>query len=383
MTYSLAAYGRMIADSRRIHAYSEALRRTVSEGSVVLDIGTGTGIFAILACRFGAKRVYALEPSAIIEIGREIACANGFSDRIEFIQESSDRVELPEKVDLIISDLRDTLPYFRHHLPSLADARQRFLKPGGVMIPIVDRVYAAVVEAPKIYENQLEGWAPIGPGLDLSCVKKRALNQFSKVRAKPDQLMVEPHEWAVVDYLNVNDWNSARVLGWKIKRSGTGHGVVVWFDTILCEGVGFSNSPSAEEMVYGSAFFPWLKPVELQIGDRVKVFLEARLVGDDYLWRWDTTVFESRQKDVVKAEFKQSTFHAWPVRPASLLKQTGRYVPRLNEEGELDQFVLSLMDGKRDIDEIAGILMNRFPNRFRSMDAALKWVGRLSEKYSY
>src|SRR5262245_28785524 len=59
--YSVSDYGSMMADDSRMKAYSEALRRVVNSESIVIDIGAGTGIFALLACRFGARRVYAIE----------------------------------------------------------------------------------------------------------------------------------------------------------------------------------------------------------------------------------------------------------------------------------------------------------------------------------
>jgi len=91
-------------------AYVEALRRTVTPGSLVLDVGTGAGILALVACRFGARRVYAIEPSNIVEVGREIASANQYADRITFFQQRSEQVQLPERVDVIVSDIRGVLP---------------------------------------------------------------------------------------------------------------------------------------------------------------------------------------------------------------------------------------------------------------------------------
>ena len=69
--YSLAGYGKMIADKVRMDAYSQALRRAVKPGSVVVDIGAGTGICAMLACRFGARKVYAIEPDDAIHVARD------------------------------------------------------------------------------------------------------------------------------------------------------------------------------------------------------------------------------------------------------------------------------------------------------------------------
>jgi hypothetical protein len=71
--YSVSAYGRMIADKVRVAAYTEALKRAITPGCTVLDIGTGTGFFAMLACRMGAARVYAIEPDDVIDL-RSPAC---------------------------------------------------------------------------------------------------------------------------------------------------------------------------------------------------------------------------------------------------------------------------------------------------------------------
>ena len=60
MSYSIRDYGTMMADEVRTNAYAEALRRAVRPGDVVLDLGAGTGIFSLLACRFGARRVHAV-----------------------------------------------------------------------------------------------------------------------------------------------------------------------------------------------------------------------------------------------------------------------------------------------------------------------------------
>src|SRR5512135_770538 len=83
--YSIGGYQKMVDDAVRMNAYADALRRAVRPGSVVVDIGAGTGILSLLACRFGAARVYALEPDDCINVARENAAANGLADRIEWI----------------------------------------------------------------------------------------------------------------------------------------------------------------------------------------------------------------------------------------------------------------------------------------------------------
>src|ERR1044071_5628357 len=105
----------MMADGVRMGAYERALRHVVKPGSVVVDIGTGTGILSLLACAFGARRVYAIEPDDAIGVAHEIASASGYADRIRFIQERSTHVCLPERADVVVSDLRGVLPLFQRH----------------------------------------------------------------------------------------------------------------------------------------------------------------------------------------------------------------------------------------------------------------------------
>lgn len=80
--YTVTDHRRIVGDQGRVEAYAQALRRATRPGSVVADIGTGTGIMALLACRAGARRVYAIEPDDIIQVARALAQDNGLADRI-------------------------------------------------------------------------------------------------------------------------------------------------------------------------------------------------------------------------------------------------------------------------------------------------------------
>ena len=132
--YSVTGYGSMISDSQRMDAYVSALSGVINSDSVELDIGTGIGIFAMLACKMGCRHVFALEPDNAIKIGRDSAIANGFADRITFIQKRSDQVTLPEKANVLVSDLSGNLPLFQHHIPAIIDARERLLVEGAIQI---------------------------------------------------------------------------------------------------------------------------------------------------------------------------------------------------------------------------------------------------------
>src|SRR6185295_17966435 len=149
--YSVYFYGQMLADTPRLRAYDESLKRSIKRGSVVLDLGCGPGFFALLACQLAARRVYAVEPDDVIQLARQSAVANGY--QIEFFQNLSTEITLPEPADIIVSDLRGVLPWYQRNIPSVIDARKRLLARGGVLIPARDALWVSVVEAPQHYAN--------------------------------------------------------------------------------------------------------------------------------------------------------------------------------------------------------------------------------------
>lgn len=379
--YSVAGYGKMIADRERMDAYIGAMRQVVRPGSVVLDIGCGMGIFALLACQIGARRVYAVEPDDAIQVARELAVENGYEDRIVFIQDRSDRIGLPEKADVVVSDLRGVLPLFQQHLPSVIDARKRFLASAGILIPQRDTLWAAVADAPDLHNRYFGGLDEDSYGLKMNAARTIVANTWSKARVEPQQVIVEPQCWATLDYRTISDANTSGELTWTMTQSRKGSGLIVWFDSLLIHGVTMSNAPSAPELIYGNAFFPWPEPVDLDAGDRIRVNLKAQLVGQDYLWCWDTSVFEPAQPERVKTRFNQSTFFGAPLSTTSLHLRAENHVPQLDADGKIDQFILSSMDGGTAVGDIAHRLLIQFPGHFADWQAGLARVGDLAQRY--
>jgi len=380
--YNLGSYGSMVADRIRVDAYAQALRTTVREGSVVVEIGTGPGIFAVLSCQLGASRVYAIEPSAIIQVAREIAAANGCADKIEFFEELSNRVVLPTRADVILSDLRGVLPLFEHHIRAIVDARNRFLAPGGTLIPRKDTVWAAIVEAPKPFGELVDPWDHNPFGQDLSAARRLIVNNVQKIRLSPDQLLTAHGLWTTLDYGSVESPDVRGDLECTVERSGTGHGILVWFDADLAEGIGFSNAPSAPETIYGSLFFPWTQPVPLALGQAVGISLEAKLVENDYVWRWTTRVEPLKGSGASLIHFEQSQLTGEVLSASQLHKMAADYVPQLSEEGHLRRRTFELMEGKAPLGEIARRLATEFPRRFATWEQALSYAGMISQEYS-
>jgi protein arginine N-methyltransferase 1 len=383
--YSIADYGAMIADDVRMGAFVRALREAIKPGAVVVDIGTGTGIFALLAVQLGARRVYAIEPDDAIQVAREIAAANGCADRIEFIQAMSTQVTLPERADVIVSDVGGVLPWFQRHIPSIADARRRLLAPGGVLIPQRDAVWAAVVEMREAYARLTSPWDDNGFALDMGAARRIAVNTWNQGTVTRENLLTAPQRWATLDYGIVEHPDTRAQVTATVTRPGTGHGFAAGFDRTVSDGNHLSNAPDAPEairsvQIYRTVFFPWPSPLPLHTGDVVTLDLEARLIDHDYIWSWKTRVLD-QAKSAEKAQFTQSTFFGTPLSPATLQKRAASSTPTLTEEGRIARFVLDSMSRRIPLGEIAHLVSNEFPARFPRPQDALRHVADLSRQY--
>jgi protein arginine N-methyltransferase 1 len=381
--YGIDGYGKMILDKARTGAYADALRAVVRPDSIVLDIGTGTGILALLACRFGARKVYAIEAGDVIQLARQAAAANGFATRIEFIQGISTRIDLREKVDAIVAEIHGVLPPYQNSLQSIMDARSRFLVPGGRLIPQQETLWAALVQAPDAYGEVIEPWETKGYGFDFQVVRDKAVNNVARPRLTRDHLVCEPRCWATLDYRTLSIPNiNGRVL-WTLDRGATLHGLAVWFDCETFDGVSFSNSPgSRTENVFGHGFFPWPRPVELSPGDQVSVQIRADPGGEDYVWQWNTDIITGADSSRTVVSFRQSTFQGAALSPEHLRKGAHTFVPALNQDGCIDRLILQQMADGLPLDEIARNVSRQFSRRFPTWQNAFDRIANLSVKYS-
>lgn len=379
---SVRYYGAMIGDRGRIEAYAAALRARVTRGSVVIDLGTGTGILALLACQAGARKVYAIESEDIIETAREIVRDNGYADRVVLIHADAADVTLGEQADVLVAEIHGALPFYRKSPGAIFDVRDRLLRPGGAVIPMADTVMAAVVSAPASFARIVEPWEYAG--IDGAAGRRRTLNECGR---EPDSShavpVVAPVPWTVIDYRLGTERDARGVVRWTIPAPCEAHGIYLWFDCETAPGFGFSNSPqSAERHTFGQMFFPWPAPCRLDPGDGVAVEVRADAVGGEYHWSWATTITSGGDGASVKASFQQTQFQGLPLSLDRLRKSSASFVPRPTAEARVDQLILNLLVEGTRLDAIAARVLERFPERFRDLQTALNRVIQLSVRYS-
>ena len=202
--YSVLDYGRMASDGVRMDAYVRAIARAVKPGDVVVDLGSGTGIFSLLAARAGASRVHAVDVNPAVWLVPELAAENKAGGRITVHHGSSMELEPPERADVIVSDMRGTSPLNGDHASAIRDARSRWLKPGGVLVPARDRLFVEVVESDELSARLARGWGSFERlGLSAEAVKTSILNTVYDDRSWPllasDVISTAGH-WATLDY---------------------------------------------------------------------------------------------------------------------------------------------------------------------------------------
>jgi protein arginine N-methyltransferase 1 len=377
--YSLDQFALMFGDRVRMGAYSAAIQQVVRPGDTVVDLGCGPGVFALLACRAGARRVFAIDLDGVVDFGRHLAAVNGFAERVHFLRGDSRQIHLPERANVVIADVRGVLPLYSHAIGTLEDARARFLEEGGFLLPRQDTLIAAIVESPEHYRQITESWDSV-PQLNLSSGLPLVLNATYRRHFEPEQLLSAPRPWYVIDYASCAKRPARATVELKVSRNGIGHGLGLWFETKLIDDIGYSTGPPSGETVYGHLFLPWLEPLALSEGEVCSVDLCAHLIGNDYIWQWETNVPATPTHGEV--HFRQSTFYGSLFPPSLLQKRTTEFVPVLTEAGLAERWILQAMDGKRPLQVIAAEAARQFPHVFRRVEDAFNQAAEIAEKYS-
>jgi SAM-dependent methyltransferase len=298
----------------RLDRFRAALAAVVRPGDVVLDLGAGVGVLGFFACVAGARRVYAVETSVALDIARQIARANGFDDRITFVDGSSGGYDLPEPIDVLVTDLFGTCGLGRDGLRSIISTRDRFLKPGGSMLPASIDMMIAPVELPIVYEQDIQFWSQPSHGIDVSAVRQLAVNNRYPVRVDAPSLLASPARLAHLDLARIADDHVQASVVATARRRGTLHGLCCWFAATLVDGLEIGNEPGRSTTNYAQAFLPIDRPVDLEAQDSVRVRVTC-CRGIEF--RWQVEVVRSGEAEP-RATFDHSTFAGTPLSAASL-----------------------------------------------------------------
>ena len=128
--------------------------------------------------------------------------------------------------------------------------------------------------------------------------------------------------------------------------------------------------------------FPWPEPLQVEPGDTVTVDISAKLVGDEYVWRWDTQLQSKNSPNRSKPPFRQSTFFGADLSLPELRASASQFQPKLNEDGRIHHRILSLMEGQLSLEAIAQELVKDFPTKFQRRQDAFNLVSAISRNFA-
>jgi len=262
----------LIADRVRNEAFEKALGTVIKKGeTTVADIGAGTGLLGLMAVKCGAREVFLYETAEVAGVAAKVLKANGARNCHLIPCHSTEMVD-PPKVDVVVSETLGNYALEEHIIETLADAKKRFLKPGGTMIPRRIEQYVAPVVSDRIH-GEFSAWDETG--FEMSVARTMSLNNIYVRTLAPEELL-EAKMWDDVEL--GADARSARKgeASWKLRRAASIYGFAVWWRAELVPGITLSTAPDAPRTHWEQLYFPLLSPIAAKGGETVSVALRSR-----------------------------------------------------------------------------------------------------------
>lgn len=280
----------MLEDHIRTEAYYRAVQenKSIFDGKVVLDVGTGTGILSFFAAQAGAKKVYAVEGSIGMARNAEILVkANGLSDVIKVIAGKIEDIELPEKVDVIISEPMGVMLFHERMIESFLFARNQFLKPELLnspesLFPGSGTIFLAPFTDSSMFadfKTRSKFWKTESfYGVDLSSMQSICEEQIFRQPVvggfDPKSLLIDI-ENSVEKKFNFYDTESTNQNSLKdivipfsfvSKFTGIIHGISGWFNVSFLEGIKLETGPNHQRTHWQQCRFFLRKPIAINSG---------------------------------------------------------------------------------------------------------------------
>jgi hypothetical protein len=277
-------HAKMLRDEDRTQAFLDALQEIVRPDDVVVDIGTGTGVLALGGARAGARRVFAIESSSIADVAAGMFERNAALGRVELFRGWSNRVSLPERATVLVSETVGNQALGEEIIESVLDANMRLLTPDARRIPARIRIFAQPCEVPIALRNRhaftpenVEHWS------------KRYAMDFGPLRdttrATPDAPAVDKPFFLVLDLADARGWKKLgppvlmadvdlaapeprfeRSAEMAFDTTGELQGLLEFFELTLSPSITYDSHPDRVSTACSWSFPAWLlakgRPVE-------------------------------------------------------------------------------------------------------------------------
>ena len=225
-------------DTIRTDAYRDFIynHKSLFAGKVVLDVGCGTGILSMFCAKAGAARVIAVDNSAIIDKARENIFNNGFADKITCLRGKVEEVVLPvDKVDIIVSEWMGYCLLYEAMLDSVIWARDKYLKPDGLMVPSHMNMWVAPVADPDYIADHIAFWRDVY-GFDMKAMQAGIHDDAQVLNMPASTICGDPfpflqlslHTTTVKDLVFKRKWETKLT-----KDIDALDGFIIWFDSFF------------------------------------------------------------------------------------------------------------------------------------------------------
>ncbi|MER6144484.1 50S ribosomal protein L11 methyltransferase [Streptomyces sparsogenes] len=281
----------MLEDPVRKASFQQAVRDTVRDGDVVLDLGTGSGILAITAAQAGARKVYAVEPAGMVHLARRIAERNGVADRIEFMRGWSPQLELPEPADVLLTDIVGNEALDMRIWETVQDARRRLMTDSPRLVPGRLTSYATLARIPdevldkhRVTQGHLARWKEMF-GIDFGPMAESEARRSIGFYERPETVQTwdflsKPAELYQVDLHQdmAGPLDTRPTL--TADRAGEVNGVVVHFEARLGPDTTLSTAPwlGCARSHWYTAVWALTEPVRVEPGQDLSYVY--RYLGD-------------------------------------------------------------------------------------------------------
>lgn len=297
---------RMLADRIRTEAFQKAIEAVVKPGDVVCDVGAGTGILSMFAARAGARKVYAIERTSTVTTAEEIVRVNGLADKIEFINGDAHQIELPEPVDVVVSEWLGNGGFEENMLPAVLSIRDRFLKEGGRMIPEDVKIWMAPVSSKRL-EPYVGYFAGDVYGFNYEPMKVRAANERYDVHLRAVNLMTEPQLLAAHDIHKITRPQLDVEVEFEFDAPGILHGTAAWFDSEIGGGHKIKTGPADPLTHWYQVYYPTERPVPVKKGEFLRVYIMSMGTPEGLIFRWNYKLYSN--VDALEADRPRVSLH--------------------------------------------------------------------------
>lgn len=358
-----------VSDTVRRGLLQQALAEVIRPGDRVADVGCGSGILGLLCLQAGAGFVHAIDSTAILEVARGTFERAGYGAQVQLWRGLSQRVSLPERVDVIVCDHVGYFGFDYHITEFFTDARRRFLKPGGRMVPSRIALQLCAVDSESCAQLT-QKWAGEHVPPEFHWVKQYGVHAKHAVHLGRQDLLCDPAALGLIDLLEDQpdffQWETTLTMG----RDGVFQGLGGWFNCELAQDVWMTNSPVAEQAINRpQVFLPLSQAVPVVQGEQVNVKVMARPA--DSVIAWDVEFVSSGRK------FSQSTWQGMLISPDEMIRRSPVYAPRLSAKGKARMIVLGYCDGVRTSGQIQDLLVREHPGLFPSREEAVRFVSQV------